>query len=131
MPQPLAQVREQFGLKMHIGSGAAASKTEAMCYPPTGMSCEDGDTTLLTALGQSGEITGFVTFVLEFKYLGSLVQYSPASDADANKRIRAAAAFGALRSVLYNTTLSEVTRGQVYTALVLTILLYGWGAWCL
>jgi hypothetical protein len=55
---------------------------------------------------------------------GSLVYYPPTSDADANKRTRAAA-FGALRSALYNFALSEVIRGQVHTALVLTILLYG------
>ena len=39
--------------------------------------------------------------------------------------LAASAAFGALRSVLCNFTLSENLRGQVYTALVLTILLYG------
>ena len=116
----------KFGLKMHIGSGATASKTEAMFYPPTRMAYEDGDTTPFTVFGPSGEVLGFVTFVLEFKYLGSLVHHSLTSDADVNKRIKAAsAAFGALRSVLCNFALSENLRGQVYTALVLTILLYG------
>ena len=70
--------------------------------------------------------------MLEFKYLGSLVHHSLTSDADVNKRIKAAsAAFGALRSVLCNFALSETLRGQVYTALVLTILLYGSEVWCL
>ena len=78
------------------------------------------------------KLLGFVTFVLEFKYLGSLVHHSLTSDADVNKRIMAAsAAFGALRSVLCNFALSENLRGQVYTALVLTILLYGCEVWCL
>ena len=62
----------KFGLKMHIGSGATASKTEAMYYPPTRMAYEDGDTTPFTVFGPSGEVLGFVTFVLEFEYLGSL-----------------------------------------------------------
>ena len=122
----------KFGLKMHIGSGATASKTEAMYYPPTRMAYEDGDTTPFSVFGPSGEVLGFVTFVLEFKYLGSLVHHSLTSDADVNKRIKAAsAAFGALRSVLCNFALSETLRGQVYTALVLTILLYGSEVWCL
>ena len=122
----LFNLLRKFGLKMHIGSGATASKTEAMFYPPTRMAYEDGDTTPFTVFGPSGEVLGFVTFVLELKYLGSLVHHSLTLDADVNKRNRAAsAAFGALRSVLCNFALSENLRGQVYTALVLTILLYG------
>ena len=122
----------KFGLKIHIGSGATASKTEAMYYPPTRMAYEDGDTTPFAVFGPSGEVPGFVTFVLEFKYLGSLVHHSLTSDADVNKRIKAAsAAFGALRSVLCNFALSETLRGQVYTDLVLKILLYGSEVWCL
>ena len=47
-----------------------------------------------------------VSFTTEFKYLGSIVHFSLTSDADVNKRIRAAAAaFGALRGVLCNFAL--------------------------
>ena len=31
-----------FGLKMHVGSGATSSKTEAMYYPPTRLSYDGG-----------------------------------------------------------------------------------------
>ena len=55
-----------------------------MYYPPTMMAYEDGDTTPFTVFGPSGEVLGFVTFVLEFKYLGSLVYHSLTSDADVN-----------------------------------------------
>ena len=71
------------------------------------------DTTPFTVFGPRGEVLGFVTFVLEFKYLGSLVHHSLTSDADVNKRIKAAsAAFGALRSVLFIFVLSETLRGR-------------------
>jgi len=122
----------KFGLKMHVGSGPTASKTEAMYCPPTRLSYDDGYTTPLTVLGPNGERLGFVSFTKEFKYLGSLVQHSPTSDADVNKRVKStAAAFGSLRSVLCNFSLSELLRGVVCSSLVLTILLYGTEVWCL
>ena len=37
------------------GSGATASKTEAMYYPPTRLSYDDGDTAPFTVLGPNGE----------------------------------------------------------------------------
>ena len=56
----------------------------------------------------SGESLGFVGFTKEFKYLGSLVNYSLTSDADVTKRLKsAAAAFGALRGVLCKSALKE------------------------
>ena len=88
--------------------------------------------TPFTVFGPSGEVLGFVTFVPKYKHLGSHVHHSLTSDADVNRRIRAAsAAFGALWSVLRNFTLSENLRGQVYTALVLIILIYGSEMRCL
>ena len=38
----------KFGLKMHVGSGTMASKTEAIFYPAGTGPHEDGDTTPLT-----------------------------------------------------------------------------------
>jgi len=92
----------KFGLKIHVGSGATASKTEAIYYPPTRLSYDDGDTTPFTVLGPNGKGLGFVSFTKEFKYLGPLVHHSLTSDADVNnKRVKsAAAAFGSLQSVL-------------------------------
>ena len=39
----LSNYLRKFGLKMHVGSGTTASKTEAMYYPTSMVSCEDGD----------------------------------------------------------------------------------------
>jgi hypothetical protein len=97
----------KFGLKMHVGSGATASKTETMYYPPTRLSYEDGDTAQFTVFDPSGAPIGHVSFTVEFKYLGSIVHQSLTSDADVNRRLRAAAAaFGALRGVLCNFALA-------------------------
>jgi len=123
----------KFGLEMHLGSGAIASKTEATCCPPMRLSYDDGDTTPFTVLGPNGEGLGFVSFTKKFKYLGSLVNHSLTSGADVNKRVKsAAAAFGSPRSVLCSFVLSEPLRGAVYSPLVLTTLLYGcFEVWCL
>ena len=67
-----------------------------------------------------------MSFMEKTKYLGSIVHSSLTSDADVDKRIRsAAAAFGALRSVLFNFALEETIRGKVYSVFVLAVLLYG------
>ena len=55
----------KFGLKMHIGSGATASKTEAMYYPPTRMAYEDGDTTRFTGFDPRRAVLSFRTCELE------------------------------------------------------------------
>ena len=121
----------KFGLKMHVGSGTRASKTEAMYYPTSTGSYEGGDTTLFTVSGPSGEDLGFVSFTREFRYLGSTVHSSLTSDADVDKRIRSAvAAFGALRSVLCNFALEGTLRGKSFPVLLLTLLLYGSEVWC-
>ena len=103
-----------------------------MYYPTSMESYEDGDTTMLTVFGLRGEDLGFVSFTKEFKYLGSIVHSSLTSDADVDKRIRsAAAAFGALWSVLCNFALEGTLRGKVHSVPVLTALLYGSEVWCL
>lgn len=71
-------------------------------------------------------------FTKKFKYLGPIANSSLTSDADVDKRIRsAAAAFGALRSVLCNFALLGALRGRVYSAPVLTVLPYGSEVRCL
>mgnify|MGYP000302869444 CR=1 FL=1 len=89
---------------MQIGRGAAASKTEAMYFPPPRQAHAAADTSRFLVDG-----TDFLEFSESFKYLGSIIHYSLTSDADVHKRIKSAtAAFG----------LSEKVTGQVYTALV-------------
>ena len=75
---------------------------------------------------------GFIDFATEFKYLGSIIHPSLSSDADVDRRIKAAtAAFGSLKKVLSNKHLDPKVKGQVYVALCLSILLYGSEVWCL
>ena len=57
----------KFSLKMRVGSGTAALKTEAMNYPAGMGSYEDGDTTPFMVSGPGGEDLGFVSFTKEFK----------------------------------------------------------------
>ena len=111
---------------------ASRPQRQAMYYPRSTGSYGDGDTTPFTVPGPGGEDLGFAGFTEEPKYLGPIVQSSLTSDADVDKRIRsAAAAFGALRSVLCNFALEEALRGKVYSVLVLAVLLYGSEVWCL
>ena len=117
----------KFGLQMHIGRGAAASKTEAMYFPPPRQAYAAADTSRFLVDG-----SGFVEFSESFKYLGSIIHYSLTSDADVHKRVKSAtAAFGALKNLFGDKYLSEKVKGQVYTALVLSTLLYGCEVWSL
>ena len=82
----------KFGLKMRVGSGNTASKTETIFYPTSTGSNEDGDTTPFMVSGPGGEDLGFVSFFKDFKYLGSIVHSSLTSEADVDKLIRSAVA---------------------------------------
>ena len=116
----------RFGLLMHIGRGATASKTEAVYYPPPHQAHADGDQTDFTVHD------GFISFTDEFRYLGSIIHHSLTADADVNARItKATAAFGALRGFLSNKYLNDKCKGTVFSALVVSILLYGSESWCL
>ena len=80
----------KFGLCMHVGRGDAASKTEAMYFPPPRTAYEAADTSRFYVHG-----TGFTDFC---EKLGSILHSSLTSDADVDKRIASAtAAFGALK----------------------------------
>ena len=84
-----------FGLLMHIGQGAVASKTEAMFFSAPKQQHSDGDQTNFTVAG------GLVSFTDEIEYLGALIHHSLTSDAGIHSKLaKATAAFGALRSSL-------------------------------
>ena len=105
---------------MHVGRGNAASKTEAMYFPPPRMAYEAADTSRFYIDG-----TGFIDFCEKFMYLGSMPHYSLTSDADVDKGITSAtAAFGALKNIFADKYLSEELKGEVYKALILPTLLY-------
>ena len=75
---------------------------------------EDGGMMPHTVPGPGGEDLGFVGFAKEFKYMGSIVHLSLTSDADVDQRIRsAAAAYGALSSVVCNFALEGGLRGKI------------------
>ena len=65
----------KFGFCMHVGRGNAASKTEAMYFPPPRMAYEAADTSRFYIDG-----TGFIDFCEKFKYLGSMLHYSLTSE---------------------------------------------------
>jgi hypothetical protein len=105
---------------MHIGRGATASETEAMYFPPPRQAHAAADTSRCFVDG-----TGFVELSESFKYW-AWSSITLTSDADICKRIKSAtAAFGAMKKLFGDKHLSENVKGQVYTALVLSALLYG------
>lgn len=117
---------ERFGLHMHVGRGATASKTEAVYFPPPRAPHAAGDQSDFPLLD------GFISFTDKFTYLGSILHNSLTSDADVDARIsKARAAFGALQGFLSKKYLKEKCKGTVFRALVVSILLYGSESWCL
>jgi len=109
----------KFRLCMHVGRGDAASKTEAMYFPPPRTAYEAANTSHFYNDG-----TGFIDFFEKIKYLGSILRYSLTSDADVDKRIASeTVAFGALKNIFTDKYLSEELKGQVYKALILPTLL--------
>ena len=117
----------KFGLCMHVGRGDAASKTEAMYFPPQRTAHEAADASRFYI-----DSTGSIEFCEKFKYLGSILHYSLTCDADVDKRrASATAAFGALNNIFTDNCLSEELKGEVYKPLCLPTLLCGCEAWSL
>ncbi len=71
---------------MHIGVDTTLSKTEAMYFPPPRVDYSTAGTSRLDIRNADGSTVGFVGFTKEFKYLGSIIDSSLTSDADANMR---------------------------------------------
>ena len=71
-----------------------------------------------------------VQHVSSFVYLGSVMTPDGRSSSGSNRRIKqASAAFGDLRLVLLDNRLSLAARRRLYSACVLTVLLYGAECW--
>ena len=115
----------KFGLSVHVGrdldKDGADSKTEAMYIPPADGNYDDADTSPLQVDG------GLIPFTKHFTYLGSKISFDTSCVADVNTRIaKASAAFGALRTGVFSAKgINLKTKGKVYMALVVSILLYG------
>ena len=101
-----------FGLKVNT------SKTKFM---PVGVGLSPSDSVPIAAR------SGTVDCVQSFPYLGSLVTPDARSSFDVSQRIAAASrAFGQLKSADFtNPDFTLFTKRRVYTATVLTVLLYG------
>jgi hypothetical protein len=117
----------RFGMRMHIGRGLEASKTEAMYCPPRGETPYEG----ATATDGFNVDDGYITFTSKFKYLGSITHQSLTTATDVNARIgQARAAFGALRKdVFANKHIENKLKGKLYNAFVLQTLLHGSESW--
>jgi hypothetical protein len=135
----LKQHLTRFGLVMHCGKmspdGAVAkkSKTEAVFYPQAGYTPTPNDTLPL----QIDDAFGIVTFTQQFRYLGAISSSSLSDDDEIAQRLRsAAAAFGCLRKWVFgqsfgSRSLPLVSKGKLYSTLVLNLLLYGCENWVL
>ena len=112
---------------MRISLEALITFSEAKYFPSPRQSYTDEYTSSFPV-----DDTGSISFTESFRYLGSIIHYSLTSDADVDYRIsKASAAFGALSNVLRNKHVFNHLKGEIYTALVLSTLLYGCEVWCL
>ena len=111
------------------------SKSEAVYFPPAGNIASDADVAPLPV----DDHRGIVTFTDRFRYLGSILTSSLTDEAevDVGARIASAgAAFAQLpRSVFRadfgNRSVPLLSKGRIYTSLVLGIILYGCESWVL
>ena len=110
------QVSKDFGLTVSI------PKTKHMV---TGRLVDESDKEPIILVG------GDIEAVDEFPYLGSLITSSGRMDMDIDRRIaQASKAFGALRKAVFlDRNLSLSTKRRIYTACVLSVLLYGAECW--
>ena len=104
----------RYGLKINIG------KTEVM-----GVTKRSEQIPVNISLGG-----GILKQVRSFRYLGSLVQDDARCEGDIRGRIgMAKAAFGQLRKILVNLSISRRTRARVLRTYVWSVLLFGCEAW--
>ncbi len=80
----------RFGLMLHICADTTLSKTEAMYFLPPRVDYSNADTSRFDLRHEDGSTVCFVDLMKELKYLGSIIETSLTSDADVDKRIKAA-----------------------------------------
>ena len=116
----------KFGLQVHRGRDGKKSKTECMFFPAPGKRYEDADTSNVPV------DNGYYTFTRKFKYLGSIITTDLKADTDIATRIRSAAgAFNTMRHVLRSRRVRPKEKGEIYMAIVGSILLYGSECWAI
>jgi hypothetical protein len=77
---------------------------------------------------QIDDALGIVTFTQQFRYIGAISSSFLSDDDEIAQRLRsAAAAFGCLRKWVFghSRSLPLVSKGKLYSTLVLNLLLYG------
>ncbi len=85
-----------------------------MYFPPPRVDYSNADTSRFDVRHADGSAVGFVDFTEEFKYLGSIIESSLTTDADVDRRIKAAAsAFGALENVLTSLSVDLRVTGRI------------------
>ena len=113
--QTFHRVASSFGLSV------SSSKTQFMVVG-VGISPEDR-----MPMDMGGDS---ISYVESFVYLGSLITPDTRSSPDIQRRIaNAAKAFGCLLPVFRDTSLTVATKRHLYTACVLSVLLYGAESW--
>ena len=125
-------VKAVTGMQMHCAEKAEEeSKTVAVCFPAPGRAYEDMDTTPLR-IDCGGGQAGFVQFVKQTKYLGSILHYDLSSEPAMEARIVIAEAMmGAMRRALCCKDMNRRVRGRILLATVMNTLLYGSESWIL
>ena len=97
-----------------------------MFLPAPGNKYEDGDTSNVSV------DNGYDTFTKKFKYLGSIITSDLKADVDIATRIRSAAGvFNTMRHVLRARKVNPQEKGEIYMAIVGSIVLYGSQCWAI
>ena len=133
---------KRWGMLVHAAvDSEKKSKTEFLCFPPPTQHPDFNAHAYDVSPCQIGhdrwirearlEVEG--EKIVAFKYLGSVIVPSLKDDIDvANRTCQAAKAFGALcKPIFKSTDLSARAKGVIYSAYVLSLLLYGSEAWAL
>jgi len=133
---------KRWGMLVHAADRPTRkSKTEFMCFPPPKhhpdfdasaydvSPCEIGQDRWI----KEARLKVDGVDIVAFKYLGSVIAPSLRDDIDVENRIsQAAKAFGALcKPIFKEPGLTARAKGTIYSAFVLSLLLYGSEAWAL
>ena len=124
----------RFGMDIHVGNHTKSSKSEILFVAAPEHMYDDPETYDGQDLSNFELGNGtFMPVVAQFCHLGSMLTRDCRDDVDVTERIKAAGnAFGALRKCIFASVyISFDTKKVVYTALILSILLYGSESWCL
>ena len=125
----------KFGMQMHFGTGEKSSKTEFTCIPPSTRAGFQGHSIAPVPIfksvdGVQTEI-GNVTVANAFVYLGTTINYDLDDLVGIKKRIgQAQGMFNKLENCVFKSKDFPIAlKSRLYSALVLSILLYGSESW--